>query len=196
MANVARVNGFRPAKMVNGVMTGRVNKYVATDSNALYLGDIVKLDGTTGSGAEAGYRGVTAITATTDIPCGVVVGFEPLPSNLNLASSYKEANATDRVVYVADDPDMLFECNANATIAAADVGLNISVDLDTAGSTTTGLSGMEVDGGTEATTATFLFRIVGFKDTPDNDITLVNQRVLVKFLRHKYLADASNAAGV
>jgi hypothetical protein len=196
MANTARVNGLTPVKDVAKAPVGRVNKYVATDTNALYVGDIVKLDGTTGTGTEAGYRGVTAITATTDIPCGVVVGFLPLLTNLNLPQSYKEANGTDRVVYVCDDPDALFEANASATIAAADVGLNISANVATAGSTTTGQSGHQVDGATEATTATLLFRIVAFKDTPDNDITSASQRVLVKFLRHSYLADAANSAGV
>lgn len=197
MANVARVNGFSPVGSILGApFTGRVSKYVATDTAAMYVGDVVKLDGTTGSGKNAGYRGVTAITATTDVPCGVVVGFEPLPSNLNLPQSYKEANATDRVVFVADDPNTLFEANVNGSVAAADVGLNISVDVDTAGSATTGQSGMELDGGTEATTATLIARLVGFVDSPDNDLTSANPRGIIKFIRHAYLVDTSASAGV
>lgn len=199
MANTARVTGFKPIGTLgaSGGFTGRVNKYVATDTNALYVGDVVKLDGTTGAagGVGEGYRGVTAITATTDVPCGVVVGFEPLLSNLNLPSSYKEANATDRVVMVADDPNTVFEANANATIATTAVGLNISINVGS-GSTTTGQSGHELDGGTEATTATLICRIVGFKDSPDNDTTIVNQRTRVKFIRHSYLVDTSASAGV
>lgn len=194
MANVTRSNGYTPAKsmLASGGFVGRANKYVATDTTALYVGDIVKLDGNTGTGAEAGYRGITAITATTDVPVGVVVGFAPLPTNLNLPQSYKEANGTDRVVYVADDPNTIFEANCVATIAAADVGLNISTGV-ASGSATTGQSAMELDGATENTTNTFIFRIVGFKDSPDNDITAVNQRVHVRFNRHSY---ANQIAGV
>lgn len=198
MANVAKANGFTPVKALGsmGGYTGRVTKYVATTSGALYVGDIVKLDGTTGTGDALGYRGVIAITATTDIPCGVVVGFQPLLSNLNLPQSYKEASSTQRVVYVADDPMQLFEGNASATIAAADVGLNISASTFSSGSTTTGQSGQQLDGGTEATTLTLLFRIVAFKDSPDNDPASINQRVFVKFLRHAYYLDVAASAGV
>lgn len=193
MANVQRSNGYRPVNVTGqGPYTGRVAKYVATDTAALYVGDIVKFDGTTGVGAELGYRGVTAITATTDVPAGVVVGFAPLLTNLNLPQSYKEATGTDRVVYIADDPNAVFEANCVATIAGADVGLNISTGV-TAGSTTTGTSAMELDGATEATTNTLIFRIVGFKDSPDNDPASVNQRTLVRFNRHAY---ANQIAGV
>jgi hypothetical protein len=196
MANVSRINGFTPVQLTfGGPVTGRVNKYVATDSNSMFVGDIVKLDGSTGAGAEAGYRGVTKITATTDVPCGVVVGFAPLVTNLNLPSSYKAADATDRVVYVCDDPDALFEAHAGSGIAAAGVGLNVSVDV-TAGSTTTGISGMFVDDGTEATTDSLIARIVGFKDTPDNELAAAGQRVLVKFNRHSYRVDVAASAGV
>lgn len=194
MANVTRSNGYTPAKsmLAVGGFNGRVNKYVATDTTAMYVGDIVKLDGATGTGAEAGYRGVTAITATTDVPVGVVVGFAPLVTNLNLPQSYKAADGTDRVVYVSDDPNTIFEANTIATIAQADVGLNISTTT-TAGSSTTGQSAMELDGATEAVTNTFIFRIVGFKDSPDNDSSLINQRTLVRFNRHSY---ANQIAGV
>jgi len=192
MANVSRINGFTPTQLVAGPVTGRVNKYVATDSNSMFVGDIVKFDGTTGTGTEAGYRGVTKITATTDVPCGVVVGFAPLPSNLNLPSSYKEATTTDRIVYVSDDPDQVYEAHAGSGIAAADVGLNVSVDV-TAGSTTTGVSGMFVDDSTEATTNTLIMRIVGFKDSPDNELAAAGQRILVRFNRHAY---ANQIAGV
>jgi hypothetical protein len=161
----------------------------------MFVGDIVKLDGTTGAGAEAGYRGITKITATTDVPCGVVVGFVPTPTNLNLPSSYKEASTLDRVVMVCDDPNAVFEASTDAGIASADVGLNVSVTT-TAGSTTTGMSAMLVNDATENTTATLIARIVGFKDTPDNEQAGAGQRILVKFIRHAYLSDTAASAGV
>lgn len=186
-------NGFTPVQLVGASpWNGRVNKYVATDSNSMFLGDIVKFDGTTGTGAELGYRGVTKITATTDVPAGVVVGFAPTPTNLNLPSSYKEANSTQRVVFVADDPDLVMEAHSGSGIAGADIGLNVSV-VTTAGSTTTGVSAMALDDTTEATTNTLIMRIVGFKDAPDNPLAVANQRLLVRFNRHAY---ANQVAGV
>lgn len=193
MPNVSRINGFRPVNVTGqGPYTGRVAKYVATDTNTMFVGDIVKFDGATGAGAELGYRSITKITATTDVPCGVVVGFVPTPTNLNLPSSYKEASALDRVVMVADDPNAVFEAHAGSGLAGADVGLNVSVDV-TAGSTTTGISGMFVDDSTEATTNTLIARIVGFKDSPDNELAAAGQRVLIRFNRHAY---ANQVAGV
>lgn len=193
MANVSRINGFTPTFLTGaGPWNGKLNKYIATDSATMFVGDIVKLDGTTGAGADAGYRGITKITATTDVVAGVVVGFAPTPTNLNLPSSYKEATTTDRIVFVSDDPDQVYEAHAGSGIAAADVGLNVSVDV-TAGSTVTGVSGMFVDDGTEATTNTLIARLVGFKDAPDNELAGAGQRVLVRFNRHAY---ANQIAGV
>jgi hypothetical protein len=194
MANTARVSGLHPVGSIIGApFNGRVTRYAATDTNALYVGSVVKLDGT--ASTDSYLRGVTQITATTDVPCGVVVGFEPLRSNLNLPNSYKEANGTDRVVYVADDPNTLFWANCTDGLDANDVGLNISLATFT-GSTTTGLSNTVADGATEATTDSLICRVVGFLESPDNDPEATNSKVVLKFIRHKYLGDVAASAGV
>ena len=194
MANTARVSGFHPiGHMLSGPVHGRVTRMAATDSNSMFVGDIVKFDGT--ASTDNFLRGITKITATSDIPAGVVVGFEPLRSNLNLGSSYKEANGTDRVVLVSDDPNTLYWANCTVALDTLDVGLNISV-ITTAGSTTTGISSMELDGDTEATTATLICRIVGFLEAEDNDPILANSKVVVRFNRHAYTVDTAASAGV
>jgi hypothetical protein len=75
--------------------------------------------------------------------------------------------------------DLVMEAQSDdGTMVAGDVGLNISPTV-TAGSTTTGASGMELDGSTAATTNTLTLRIVGAVDKPDNEVGSANDRWLV-----------------
>jgi hypothetical protein len=150
MANTIRTNGFRPVKHLSGApYNGQANKYVvlAADSTALFVGDIVTLDGT------ADETGVASIkqAAGTSIPIGVVVGFEPLATNLELP--YRVAS-TKRYVYVADSPDLVMEAQEDADtteLEITDIGMNV-IPIVGSGNTTTGQSGMEIDSTSKATT--------------------------------------------
>ena len=78
MANVSRVNGFRPVKHLNGSpYNGQVNIYEVPAGEAIpvYIGDLVKLSD---SAATAGYPAVesvsTATTAVTGNAAVAVVG--------------------------------------------------------------------------------------------------------------------------
>jgi len=65
MANVSKINGFKPVKHVNGSpYNGQANVYFvpSTDSTALFVGDVVKL---AADGNASGYQQVTAATAGT-----------------------------------------------------------------------------------------------------------------------------------
>lgn len=75
---------------------------------------------------------------------GVIVDFAPSP-NLGLQYQYNPAS-TERVALVADHPDQEFLIQSDTTgLAAADVGLNAVLIYTHSGSTTTGLSGVELD---------------------------------------------------
>lgn len=188
MANVSRVNGFRPIKHMNGSpWNGQVNKYwiAAADGTATFVGDVVKLSGT------ADADGVASViqAAAGNTPVGVVVWMEPNP--LDLTQNYRIASQSiaqqnaGRWVYVADSPDLICEVEATGTaLAVADIGLNGSLVV-AAGSTTTGQSGMSFDTTTKATTATLVFQLIGFVQRPDNEIT-TNAKVLVRFNVHQY----------
>ena len=73
-------------------------------------------------------------------------------------------------MYVADDPALLFEVqevSGGTALTSAAVGLNTNL-VGTGGSTVTGISTMEVDNTTEATTNTLAVRLVGLSKRPDN----------------------------
>ena len=122
MANVDRVNGFTPVMHLNGSpYNGQRTAYAVAsgDSTAIFVGDLVKLGGS----ADAEGRRTVAQAAAGNAVIGVVVGFDVDPTNLN-TPQYRAAS-TNRVVFVADSPDLIFEAQADDALAAADHGLNV-----------------------------------------------------------------------
>lgn len=203
MANVDRPRGLIPVKMITGApWNGQVSTYMVDDGNgtAIFIGDLVK-QVSTGSGAagETVYgRDVEGLmhvvqAAAGDAVIGVVVGFSPDPDNL---TRYHRAASTDRLVYVVDDPNVVFEIqevSGGTALTAADVGLNANVVVGT-GSSTTGWSAMELDNASEATTATLQLKILGLSPRPDNAIG-EHAKWLVKINNHQ-LAASTGTAGV
>lgn len=197
MANTDRPNGLTPVKYRSGApYNGAVNMYLvaAADATAIYIGDIVDMDGSAGSAGTfvngVDVEGVPSVTkANVAGPItGVVVGF--LPKQTDLSVRYREAS-TARIALVADDPALLFEVqevNSGTALTAAAVGLNANL-VDGGGSTTTGVSGIELDNSTEATTTGLAVRIVGLAKRPDNAIGAA-AKWLVQIMDHRF-----NSAG-
>lgn len=198
MANVSRVNGLRPIGYLNGAQyTGVARLYFLPSGNATaaFVGDLVKAD-TTGDTAAAGGQALGIATvvpaAAGDAAVGVIVGFVTDPTNLN-TPQYRAASV-GRYCYVVDDPNVLFEVEtSNGTLAIADVGLNANIAA-AGGSTSTGRSGMTLDVGTKATTATLQLKIMQFTQRVDNDNTSASAKAVVKINNHQYAS--SGTAGV
>jgi hypothetical protein len=181
MSSVSRINGFRPVKSVSGTSwNGQANVYFvpASDATVIMVGDAVQLAGD--ARAASGAPTVSRLASATGIPVGIVVGIIftgmgdvtniPPVNDLN-TPIYRRAN-TDRYLLVVDDINVVYEVQlagagpAAATVTAA-VGLNGQFTL-TAGNTTTGTSGMQLDSAGQATTATLPLKILGFPNRPDN----------------------------
>lgn len=181
MSQVSKINGFRPVKYLNGASwSGGGNVYFvpASDATVIMVGDAVALAGD--ARAASGVATVTRLASATGIPLGIVVGIiftgmgdtqnVPPVTDLN-TPIYRRAN-TDRYVLVIDDPQVVYEVQlagagpAAATVTAA-VGLNGQFTL-TAGNTTSGTSGMQLDSAGQATTATLPLKIIGLPNRPDN----------------------------
>lgn len=199
MANVSRVNGLSAIKnLAGGASTGQVNLYFIPSGNATntFIGDAVKADATGDTVAAGGQGlGVQSVVqaAAGDAILGVIVGFATNPLNLN-TPQYRAAS-TGRYVLVSDDPNQIYEIQtSNGTLGVADVGLNANIAV-AAGSTTTGSSGVTLDVGTAATTATLQLKIVGFVQRPDNEVGSSNAKVLVK-INNNQLGAGTGTAGV
>jgi hypothetical protein len=188
MANISRVNGFRAVRHNSGApYSGQMTQYamLASDATNCFIGDIVKF---TGLSDANGIPAVTTITAATDVPVGVVMGFSFNPQNLNIR--YRAAS-TAQYAYVVDSPDVIFETQTNGATAITDAGLNASPVI-AAGSTATGVSSFQLDSSTKATTNTLMLSIHRFVPRADNDPTSQYGRVEVMFNKHQFAFGATD----
>ena len=169
MANVSRINGLRPVKHLNGAAWNGATEafsFLTSDATAAYVGDLAKVGG---SADANGLAQAIRSTANADAHIGVIVGFVPDYSNLNSPSGYRAAS-TARTAFVIVDPSVVYEIQADAATTVADVGLNVGVTF-TAGSATTGLSGLVANMASKATTATLPLKIIGVRQSPDQDMS-------------------------
>lgn len=201
MANTSRINGFRVVKHGTGApYNGQANiYYVASASDEILAGDVVKLGGT----ADANGIATVDLAGATDVPVGIVIGILPAKFDpagkmtngslvLDLPAVTQIAAAGAGYVLVADAPDIIMEVEADtsATPAAVDVGLNAS-HTNLANSLTrtaaTVTSPAAINTTTKAVNATLNFQILGFVQRVDNEIG-ASARLQVRFNRHQYMS--------
>jgi hypothetical protein len=178
MANPTGAFGLRPIGRNGGVYNGPLQRvYIPSGTTtACFVGDVVELGG---SASTDGYATVVPIAAATSVPYGVVTGFEASPTNLSLQYN-PGSTAGGRYAKVVLCDEATFLVKNNGVMTATDVGGNTDLAL-TAGSTVTGMSGYVLEAGNVTTTVGDMLQIQGFEDAPDNDLTLTDARVIVKF---------------
>jgi len=198
MANTDSPFGLRPIRHRNGAAyNGAANPYYINSSyaTALFVGDpVIKVAGGSNA-AHVSAAGVgefeigtlpeieKATAGDANRITGVIVGFAPLPSDLG--KQYNPAS-TERVALVCDDPDIVFEIQADGAIPAASMGLNGVLIYTHSGSTTSGLSGAELDTTSDvpAADASNQLLILRGANKPDNDVTLTHAKVEVMINQH------------
>lgn len=192
MANADTPFGLRPVGHIHGApYSGSIRAFstASGDATAISLGDPVKLSGTSQV-----INGVTYVdvdqAATGDILAGVVVAVMP---DTRDSLTYRAAS-TVRVVYVETDPSVLYEIqevSGGTSLTAADIGLNANFVVGS-GSTVTGMSGVELNNATEATTATLDLKIVGLVNRADNAVG-ENAKWLVQINRSQWSNQVAGA---
>lgn len=192
MANTDSPFGLRPIKKLDGSPNvGGVMAFstASDDGTAIFIGDPVKLSGTSSTVNGSVYTDVDQ-AATGDVIVGVVVSVEPATRD---SLTYRAASTT-RVVYVCTDPDMLYEIqevSGGTALAAADIGLNANFVVGS-GDTATGYSGVELNNATEAGTNTLDLQIVGLADRPDNAVG-EHAKWIVRINRHQFANQVAGA---
>ena len=202
MANADTPFGFRPIKHRNGApYNGAANPYHVTNAsnNALFIGDPVVIQGTSNTAAidVPGY-GHFAIGTLPDILkatagpgnriTGVIVAFAADPTALE---NVHRLDSTERVALVCDDPDVIFEIQADSAtdLAATSVSAAFNWVETHSGSTTTGLSGIELDGSEESTDPQDQLILTRFINRVDNDATLTHAKCEVVISTHTFLPE-------
>jgi hypothetical protein len=202
MANADTPFGLRPLRHRNGApYNGAMNPYYKNSDygTAMFVGDCVTKQGdsnaavVTAPGAGSfnvqtlpEVKRTTAGDSNSDAEriTGVVVGFGANPDNLSTVYSPASKEA---VVWVCDDPDVVFEIQCDTAVAVTQMQLNGILIETHAGSTSTGLSGVELDGGSGtalAANASFQLMILRGVNREDNDVTLVHAKLEVMISTH------------
>jgi len=183
MANVDKPFGLRPLGNLSATGGQKQYGYEIADnqSGAIYQGDLVTVyDGylvkfapATHSAAVGVFNGCNYIDPSSGKPTWK----NYYPGSVNITSGKIIAD-------VIDDPSQLFIIQVDESVAQANIGMNADV-VGTGGSTTTGVSSMELDSSTIAKTAALNLKIVGLWDVPNNAFG-TNAVVVVKINEHLY----------
>ena len=183
MANVNKAFGLRPIGNLSATGAQKQYGYEIADNQAgtIFQGDLVVLTAgfisrflpASHTAAVGVFNGCNYIDPTTGKPT-----FKNFyPGSVNITSGKIVAD-------VIDDPNQLFLVQCNASIAATDIGKNADV-VGTGGSTTSGISSMELNSSTLATTAALNLKVVGLYNDVNNDFG-TNAVVVVKINEHVY----------
>lgn len=192
MANADTPFGLKPVRLLSGSPYNGATMLFSTaagDSTAIFVGDPVKLSGTAQVINGVTYTDVDQ-AASGDVVVGVVTSVLPETRD---SLNYRAAS-TARVVAVATDPDLIFEIqevSGGTALTTAAIGLNANFVVGS-GSTVTGLSGVELNNATEATTNTLDLQIVGIANRSDNEAG-EHCKWLVRINRHQF---ANQVAGI
>ena len=183
MANTDKAFGLRPLGNLSATGSQKQYGYEIADTQAgvIYQGDlvtivngyVVKFAPATHSAALGVFNGCFYVDPTTGKPTWK----NYYPGSVNITEGKITAD-------VIDDPSQLFIIQADEDIVQADIGKNADV-IGTGGSTTTGVSTMELNTATIADTAALNLKIVGLWNVPGNalgDYAVV----VVKINEHLY----------
>lgn len=194
MANADTPRGLKPTRYLSGApYNGAANKYYvpSSDSTAIYIGGLVK---PAGSADADGVMSVTGNVATGNAVLGVVVGVAPVTHE---STTYRAAS-TERYVWVADDPALVFEVQEDSVggaLAATATGNTADLTGFTSGSTYTGLSSIEIDSSTATASGdgTEDVLIVGLSQSPGDNEIGANAKWMVRLNNHFFVDGVAGA---
>lgn len=187
MANTNRPYGLRPVGTLgHACYCGKVMRFYvpADNSNAIFLGDTVVLAGTSDVQwiyTDDSYSPEAAVGAAASIVAGVMVGVEPVHTDLSI--TYRKAS-TAMYIYVDVDPMTIYSMQGDSTVftVANAAGLNATITA-TGGDTTTGRSKFVLTNPQASATEDLL--ILNVDPAPDNEIGAY-MRFYVKLNLHQF----------
>ncbi len=185
MATTSAPYGLRPINLIGGQSFAGSTRQIKIASGYaanIFFGDVVAIgvDGTIVKVTNVG-------TAADPFPAGVVGVFlgcaytsPTLKYFLNSQYWPTGTAASDAVAYVCDDPDTLFQIQADDAVTQTMLGSNFGVN-QTAGSTTTGDSKISLDVATRVVTSSVALRLVDFVNGPFSTVGDTYTDCIVKF---------------
>lgn len=184
MANKDASFGLKPVRMMGGSpYSGGQSRYriAANYGTNIFQGDLVMQ--VTGGGIEIHADGGTVPIVGVFNGCMFT---DPTTSEQIFSNHYPAStNASDIIAFVHDDPETVFEIQADDTFPVADLFGNFDIVYTNSGSTTTGISGAELDVTTGATSTNLPLKAIDISQDPENsDVGTANTNVLVVIQNH------------
>jgi len=182
MSTTSQPFGLRPAFSPSGVVRPTAYSILTGYAVNILQSQPVKI----------GTNGTIQAAAIGDRFIGTFQGVEFTDSDSRRRVSNKwtaSIAATDIVAYVTLDPSIVYEIQANGSIAVTDIGKQADYTAITAGSTTTGLSALMLDTATLTDSGNAQLRIIGLSPAPDNDFGDSFTIVQVQISEHQNVAD-------
>lgn len=183
MANIDKAFGLRPIGNLSATGAQKQYGYQIADNQAgtIFQGDLVVLTGGFISkflpGSHTAAVGVFNGCNYNDPTTGKPTFSNFYPGSVNITSGQISAD-------VLDDPNQLFLVQCDGGFVAADVGKNADV-VGTGGSTTSGISAMELSSSTLANSPALNLKVVGLYNDVNNAFG-TNAVVVVKINEHVY----------
>ena len=166
----------------------RITTADQTNTTSIFQGDIVTQNT---AGIVTRIARADGGGATSDIILGVFNGCfftDPTTSKPTFSNRWPGNAATDAIAFIYDDPMDVFEVQADAAFPVADLFGNFDiVDNSGTGSTDSGISFVELDVSTGATTASLPLKALDISGDPENsDVSTANTNVLVTIQNHLF----------
>jgi hypothetical protein len=185
MATTAAPYGLRPINLIGGQAfagSTRQLKIASAYAANIFFGDIVAIgiDGTIVKVTTVGTNAAPFPAGTVGVFLGCTYTDPSLKYKLNSQYWPTGTVASDAMAYVCDDPDTLFQIQADDAVTQTMIGSNFAVN-QTAGSTTSGDSKISIDVATRATTNTIGLRLVDYVDGPFSTLGDAFTDCIVKF---------------
>lgn len=175
MANTDAPFGAKPIGTTDGSdYHGKLRQihFLAGTATAIFVGDFLvqEAGGSDATGKLPSFQ--RASTGGGSRIAGALVGLDPdFTDEGTLLSTQHRLASTARTGQMVWGSNVLFvmqEDSDGNSITATEAGENANIVFDTAGSTITGISGMEIDSDSAATTASLQLRLHHVHDMPGN----------------------------
>lgn len=195
MSATSAPRGLKPIGLLGGMpFAGSTREYLIKSgySTAIFNGDVVGLADVANS-TDDGH--LVRETAASEVnPIGVFLGVsytDPNTGQLTHKQYYPGGiAASDIKAIVSVNPFTLYEVQADGAIAQTQLGMTADLVQTSAGNTTTGNSGLQLDAST-ASVGGELFKIIDFVDRVGSTIGDAKTDVIVMMnqTEHAFLAD-------
>ena len=184
MANKDAAFGMKPVKMIGGApYTGGTSRYriAANYGTAIFQGDMVAQ--VTGGTVEVHADGGTVPIVGVFNGCQYT---DPTTGEQKYSNYYPAStNASDIIAFIIDDPNVVFEVQADAAFPIADLFGNFDIVYSSSGSTVTGISGAELKVADGATGTSLSIKAIDISEDPEtDDVASANTNVYVVIQNH------------